>query len=111
MAIARRKAKKKVTKKKVTKKRVVRKKAVRRRSSSIGRSRLSGEDRELLDEVLNIAVNDGDSYRSRRPSEAVDKAFEDYRTYQIEYLEDTFREIRRDAVMELQAYWRESRKG
>ena len=109
MAIAR-KAKKKVTKKKVAKKKVTKKRVVRRRASSIGRSRLSGEDKELLDEVLNIAVNDGDSYRSRRPSEAVDKAFEVYRIYQIEYLEDTFREIRRDAVTELQAYWRKSRK-
>ena len=91
--------------KKVTKERVA-----RRRASSVGRCRLSGEDKELLDEVLNIAVNDDDSYRSGRPCEAVDKAFETYRIYHIEHHEDTFRQIRKDAVIEIRDHWIESRK-
>ena len=105
-------AKKKATKKKATKKKATKKKVVRR-ANTAKRRRSRGfddDEKDLFDEILNIAVNDGASYRSRSPAKAIDKAFETYLKSQIEYLKDTFTDVRAEAIGDLTSYWRTTRE-
>jgi len=104
MAIARRKAKKKVTKKKVTKKRVV-----RRRASSSGSSSMDSDQRDLYEKLMLAAVNDGSAFRSKNASRAVDNAFREYRRFLLSDLQYDFDSIRREMVKDIQAYWKRSK--
>lgn len=67
---------------------------------------LSSEQEDLYDTLMLVAENDGRAYKDRKPKDAVERAFKDHKSREMDDLNFNYSKVRSKLVKDLQIKWR-----